>query len=434
MSGVSQRIFFGIGALACFQAAVWSQSVPLVGDAYIQPGSGINVGGTVTVNVGGVTGFQGLFLFDLSKLPAGTTAGNVSSASLRLFVNKVGTAGAINVYTATASWSESTVNGLPGGPLPGTLVAGPINVSVAGSYLYIPITGQVQSWLNGAPNNGLLIQATASTTSLVFDSKESTSTSHPAVIEVVLTPPAGPAGVPGNAGAQGPAGPTGPNGPTGPKGDTGAAGSTGSGGPNGLVGPVGPTGPTGPAGAPGSTGAGGPTGLPGGIGPTGPIGPAGATGPTGFTGAVGPTGPQGPTGNQGLTGPPGPTGPTGPQGLILNSFAISPVQPPGAISGALTQSVILVNNTSPTPVSFTLPSAGPGTTGKDIWVDGNDFTAAGQTMNIFAASGDALIVKGVVVCSTPPAGLTCTNASFPINYRINVVSDGNHHWYAVQWD
>jgi hypothetical protein len=435
MVGASRRILFGIGALAFFEAAVWAQSVPLVGDTYIQPGSGVNVGGAVTINVGGATGFQGLFLFDLSKLPPGTMAGMVSSASLRLFVNKVGTAGAINVYTATASWSELIVNGLPGGPLPGTLVAGPINVSVAGSYIYIPITGQMQSWLNGAPNNGLLIQATASAASLSFDSKESTTTSHPAVIEVVLTPPAGPAGAPGAAGGQGPAGPIGPNGPTGPKGDTGAAGSTGSAGPNGLKGPTGPTGPTGPAGAPGSTGSGGPSGLPGGIGPTGPTGPAGAAGPTGFTGAAGPTGPQGPIGNQGLAGPAGPTGPTGPQGLIQNSFAISAQQPAGAISGALTQNVILVNNTSAGAVSVTLPSAGPGTTGKDIWVDGNDFSTNGNSMNIFAASGDAIIVKGVVVCSTPPAGLTCTLASFgPINYRLHVVSDGNHHWYSVQWD
>ena len=95
----------------------------------------------------------------------------------------------------------------------------------------------------------------------------------------------------------------------------------------------------------------------------------------------------------------------------------------------------MVNNTSASVVNVTLPSAGGGTAGKDIWVDGNDFTSAGNSMAVFAAAGDALIVKGVIVCSTPPAGLTCTSASFsPINYRIHIVSDGNHHWYAVQWD
>jgi hypothetical protein len=85
-------------------------------------------------------------------------------------------------------------------------------------------------------------------------------------------------------------------------------------------------------------------------------------------------------------------------------------------------------------VNVTLPSAG--TAGKDIWVDGNDFTSAGNSMAVFAAVGDALIVKGVVVCTNPPpAGLSCNSPSFsPINYRIHIVSDGNHHWYAVQWD
>jgi hypothetical protein len=110
------------------------------------------------------------------------------------------------------------------------------------------------------------------------------------------------------------------------------------------------------------------------------------------------------------------------------------VQPAGVVSSALTQSVILVNNTSPSVVGITLPPAGAGTAGKDIWIDGNDLTAAGQSMSISAASGDALIVKNEVVCTTAPAGLTCTNSTFgPINYRIHVVSDGNHQWYAVQW-
>src|SRR5260370_35146351 len=139
MIGVSRRIFLGICGLALSQAAVWAQSVPLLGDAYIQPGSAINVGGTVTVNVGGVSGFQGLFQFDLGSLPPGTTAASVSGASLRLFVNKIGAAGSINVYAATAAWSESTVNGLAGGPAPGAVVAGPLGRSVASTYTSIPV-------------------------------------------------------------------------------------------------------------------------------------------------------------------------------------------------------------------------------------------------------------------------------------------------------
>jgi hypothetical protein len=120
--------------------------------------------------------------------------------------------------------------------------------------------------------------------------------------------------------------------------------------------------------------------------------------------------------------------------VIQNSFAISPLQPAGTISSALTQNVIMLNNTSPSVVNFTLPSAGPGTAGKDIWVDGTDFTANGQSMAIFTAAGDAMIAHNTVICSTPPAGLTCGIPSLSINYRLHVVSDGNHHWYPVQWN
>jgi hypothetical protein len=160
-----------------------------------------------------------------------------------------------------------------------------------------------------------------------------------------------------------------------------------------------------------------------------------ATPAAGGAGAGGATGLRGNTGAQGSQGAQGATGPVGPQGLIENSFTISPVQAPGTISSSLTESVILLNNTSPDVVNFTLPSAGSGTAGKDIWIDGNDFSDNGDSMTIFAASGDAIIVHTAVVCNaTPPAGLTCNLASFDINYRMHVVSDGNHHWYVVQWD
>src|SRR5262249_20658159 len=121
---------WGIGVLGLIQAAAWAQTSPLVGDGFIQPGSGTNFGGTPTVNVGGVNGFQGLLQFDLTILPPGTTAASVSSAYLKLYVNKIGTAGAITVNVATNPWSEGTVTGLSGVGV-GAFVAGPISVNVA---------------------------------------------------------------------------------------------------------------------------------------------------------------------------------------------------------------------------------------------------------------------------------------------------------------
>jgi hypothetical protein len=136
------------------------------------------------------------------------------TATLRLFVNKVSAPGAVSVYAAASSWSESTVNGVTGTPGAGVLVAGPISVSVAGTYVVIPVTAQVQAWLNGSPNNGFLIQANALSTSVFFDSKENSATSHPAVLEVLLAQGGvhGPSGAPGAVGATGPTGAIGPTG------------------------------------------------------------------------------------------------------------------------------------------------------------------------------------------------------------------------------
>src|SRR5260370_29930315 len=98
MIRASKRFLFGIGALAGFQAAAWAQTVPLVGDAFIAPGSANNFGGTVNVNVGGIAGYQGLFQFDLGNLPPGTTASSASGTSLRLFANIICTPLSINGF------------------------------------------------------------------------------------------------------------------------------------------------------------------------------------------------------------------------------------------------------------------------------------------------------------------------------------------------
>jgi hypothetical protein len=426
MTEASRRILWGIGAVVLFQAAAGAQTAPLTGDAFIQPGVATNYGATPTVNVGGALGLQGLVQFDLTLLPPGTTAASVSNAYLRLFVNKVGAAGAIFVNVATSSWAESTVNGGAGAPGIGAFVAGPINVSVAGSYISIPVTAQVQAWLNGAPNNGLILTANPTSTSVFFDTKESTTTSHPAVLEIDLFGQTGAVGAQGAPGPPGPPGPTGPTGAVGPQGDPGpqgAPGITGPTGSTGLTGPTGPTGATGPKGDTGATGATGPLGPQGSTGLQGAQGPQGTTGPTG---PVGSAGPQGPTGNQGLQGVTGPQGPTGPAGLINNNFTISPVQSPGALSGTLTQSVILVNNTSATAIAVTLPPAT--TVGEEIELVLNDYrTVGGNTANVTAVAGDRILVfPGASVC---PSG--CTNTTFPVNYTAYFVSDGNHRWYCI---
>jgi hypothetical protein len=377
--------------------------------------------------VGGLSGFQGLFQFDLGNLPPGTTAASVSGASLRLFANKIGTAGSISVYAATAAWSESTVNGLAGAPAPGAFVAGPIAVSVAGTYISIPVTAQVQAWLNGAPNNGFIVTATPSTTSLFFDSKENTSTSHPAVLEIDLSGQPGAMGAQGASGAPGVTGATGPVGAIGPQGPTGVAGAQGPTGPTGPNGPTGATGATGPQGLPGAVGATGPTGPAGLTGATGAAGPAGATGPIGATGPAGPIGPTGLTGN---TGAAGPAGAAGPPGRINNNFtyALLPSAQNITIADNETRTNLQVDNVNFQP-NILLPHSATIGAGVVISISVHEWSASANVIMVGPQAGDQLLVPAEGHGN--PTGVVGSGNFWSLNYSCEVLSDGHGHWYFL---
>jgi len=240
---------------------------------------------------------EGLVQFDLSSLPAGLTASKISHATLTLFLDQVNNPGTMNVYAANGNWTEAGVNGF-NAPAPGATVASNVPVSTQFTFVTVDVTTAVQNWVGGVtPNNGFLLQGNVST-DVHFDSKESITTSQPAMLSIVLA---------SSGSASGPAGPTGPQGATGPAGSQGAAGAAG---PAGAAGSSGARGATGPQGAAGATG---PQGI---AGATGSQGAAGATGPQGLVGGVGPAGPAGPQGPAGLNGvgTPGATGPAGPAG------------------------------------------------------------------------------------------------------------------------
>jgi hypothetical protein len=426
MSGVlSRRLLFGIGAFALLHTAVWAQTAPLVGDAFIVPGSVANYGAVINVNVGGTLTCQGLFLFDLTTLPPGTIAASVSSASLRLFVSKVGAAGSINVNALTSPWSEATVSGFTA-PSVGALVAGPIGVSVAGSYISIPVTSQVQAWLNGAPNNGLIVTAATPSTSIFIDSKENTSTSHPAVLEIDLIGQSGVAGAQGASGAPGAKGATGPAGASGPQGATGVAGVAGPTGTTGGFGPTGAAGPSGPQGSQGPTGATGPFGA---NGPTGAIGSAGPTGAAGATGTTGPVGAAGAQGAAGPSGPIGPAGATGPAGRINNNFSY--VLLTGAsitIPDTETISNIQVDNTDFAP-NILLPHSATIGAGAVISISVQNWAGDSNTIAVGPQTGDQLLVpaEGHIV----PIGVVSPGTFWTLNYSCEVLSDGHGHWYFL---
>jgi hypothetical protein len=250
----------------------------LTGDAYISSGrSTSNFGAQTNLYVG--NGNTSFLQFDLSTLPAGTTAGQIAGATLRLYVNRVNTAGPINVLPVTSAWSEGLIT-FATAPTSGTSVA-TLQASQAGTYVAVDVTTLVQAWV-ATPATNFGVALTSNSADVVLDSKENDQTAHPAELDIVL---AGPPGAPGVAGAKGVAGPVGPTGPQGAGGLQGTTGLTGATGATGAAGPQGIIGLTGAAGAAGA------------VGPQGNLGLTGAAGSNGTDGAAGATGPQGPVAN-----------------------------------------------------------------------------------------------------------------------------------------
>ena len=339
-------------------------------DAYTDAAkANTNFGNATTLPVSGSGGSlkRAWIKFDLpSVLPAGTTASQVSKATLKLWVSTAPTGGPVNVYvvTGTPAWVEGTGasgSGITNGTAP-ALAPSPLvsswQITSPGDFAAVDVTSQVKLWITTPSSNlGIALTPVTSTVNVSFDSKESTTTSHGPQLEIQLVNQ-GPAGPQGPQGLTGPAGPIGPQGPIGATGAMGATGATGTTGATGAPGSQGATGAIGPKGlnwkgtwsnttayavddAVSSNGSSytalvANTNVPppaaatwsllsqqGDTGAIGAEGPQGLTGPAGANGPVGPQGPQGPAGADGAEGPPGPLGPTGavgPQGPQGDSF------------------------------------------------------------------------------------------------------------------
>lgn len=225
-------LWLGLTALLALPLAGLGQTLTPSQDTYFVPGNGLNFGTVPTVTVGSSSS-QGLVQFDLTQLPSGLTGNQVLKATLALYADHVSVPGSVTVLLASSGWVESTVTGNTA-PAPGAAV-GTFPVASANTFVTIDVTAAVQNWLNGAENDGFLLEASPGTV-VQFDSKENPSTSHPALLNIFLA---------GAQGIQGPQGPPGSPGASGQPGTPGAPGQPGAPGPQGLQGPPGPAGTTG---------------------------------------------------------------------------------------------------------------------------------------------------------------------------------------------
>ncbi len=88
-------------AVCLLAAPAWCVEAPVSADTYVVSNTGNSYGTQATLNVtsNSGTGVQsaGLVRFDLAALPPGLQAADVNHARLTLYINKVVTAGTVNV-------------------------------------------------------------------------------------------------------------------------------------------------------------------------------------------------------------------------------------------------------------------------------------------------------------------------------------------------
>jgi hypothetical protein len=167
--------------LAC--TAAFGQITPL-GDTYTSSTDpSTNYGAQKTLDVDAakeITYIQ----FNLASVPPGAS---LSQATLKLYVNTVTTAGAFEVYDVNGTWTESGLT-YALAPALGSVIDSNVAITTAdkNQFILIPMTSTVQGWVNTpATNNGIALVAVGSFNA-TFDSKETTTTSHPPELDIVF--------------------------------------------------------------------------------------------------------------------------------------------------------------------------------------------------------------------------------------------------------
>ncbi len=185
--------------LGCCALVLWTTAYGQLtpsSDAYTNTGTPTkNYGAATLLDVESAS--QTTYIqFNLSSIPSGYTGATIAQATLKLYVNAVTAAGNFNVDYINGAWSESTIDASNAPALGSTIVASfPLTTTNKNQYILINITPAVQAWLNGTePNYGIALVGN-SPLNASFDSKENTTTSHPAELDIVFTEGGGITGI-----------------------------------------------------------------------------------------------------------------------------------------------------------------------------------------------------------------------------------------------
>jgi hypothetical protein len=187
-ASIALSLFFSIPVavvgLLLFAAATGSAQITPSQDTYISSAAPkTNYGAAGLLNVNGISATT-YIQFNLASIPPGST---VTQATLKLYVNAVTTAGSFNVDYVSGEWTEGSITYDDNPVLGGTIITDvPVSTADKNQYILVNITPAVQGWLEGSQvNNGIALVAN-SKFDASFDSKESTTTSHPPELDIVF--------------------------------------------------------------------------------------------------------------------------------------------------------------------------------------------------------------------------------------------------------
>src|ERR1039458_9358165 len=142
-----------------------------------QPTANFGAKNTLEVESSGATTFV---RFDLSGIPPTVNGSMVAKATLKIYVSTVTTAGSFNVDLVTSTWTESTITA-NNAPTLGSAIASavPVTKEDKNQYVLVDVTAAAVDWQIGTTNDGIAIVPDG-TVSFALNSKETTTTSHPA--------------------------------------------------------------------------------------------------------------------------------------------------------------------------------------------------------------------------------------------------------------
>ena len=158
---MSQRVWIKVVVavwIVLATCAAYATDATVAGDAYVNSASpATNYGGLSNLYVG--NGGTALIQFNLSSLPSGTTASQIGKATLKIYVNRINTSGAVSVQPVTSAWSESSVtfNTIP---TLGSAIA-TFTPTASQQFVVIDVTSLVQRWVTTPSSNyGIALSST----------------------------------------------------------------------------------------------------------------------------------------------------------------------------------------------------------------------------------------------------------------------------------